>query len=224
MRIKTKRVATLIKATLFFLVMMVVFICFPVTHADDRGERGGVAFSFIGQVNNQAPNGVGNTSSQFGYLDSINGLDSVFTSSDPALQNEHTAMFTFNVDAVTVRKKLDGQISIGNREGTFTIYQVGDPSMTDFSSPETFKQGVSILTASLEQQVIADLTTAGFYVTNTLTVTGVQRFTVNDQQYRLAKMGQKFISTYSGRANTTGTALPSGFLAGFAVASNKIDN
>jgi hypothetical protein len=55
-------------------------------------------------VNNHAPNEVGNTSTQFGYLDNIKVLDSVFTSSDPILQNEHTAMFMVNVDAVIVRQ------------------------------------------------------------------------------------------------------------------------
>src|SRR4029077_402859 len=64
---------------------------------------GAVAFEIVGEVNNSAAGVVPATSEIFGYLSKVDGIDQVFTDSDPTHQNESTALITFDTDATTIR-------------------------------------------------------------------------------------------------------------------------
>ena len=110
-------------AFIAFLFLMGAFT--PVYPADKGGRRlttpiGDIAFEVVGQVTNPSPT----TSNQYGYLSLINGLsaEQIFTTANPAAQNETTALFTFFTDAVTERVIANGSLRIINRTGTTTVY------------------------------------------------------------------------------------------------------
>src|SRR6478672_2240660 len=95
---------------------------------------GDIAFEVVGQVTNPSPT----TSNQYGYLSLINGLSAaqIFTTPNPAAQNETTAPFTFFTDAVTERVIANGRLRIINRIGTTTIY-FDDPPNGNFANPDS---------------------------------------------------------------------------------------
>ena len=69
---------------------------------------------------------------------------------------------------------------------------------------------------SLRQQVILDLFENTFTTVNINTVTSVKAFDMNEQRFRLGKVGDQFRTFISGRGNTSGT--PAGFvIAGYTV-------
>ena len=69
---------------------------------------------------------------------------------------------------------------------------------------------------SLRQQVILDLSENTFTTVNINTVTSVNAFDMNEQRFRLGKVGDQFRTFISGGVNTTGT--PAGFvIAGYTV-------
>lgn len=53
---------------------------------------GQIAFELTGQVDNSGSPAPLGSSTQFGYLAFVNGIPSVYTDSNPANQNEHTAI------------------------------------------------------------------------------------------------------------------------------------
>jgi hypothetical protein len=73
---------------------------------------GAVALEIVGEVNNSAPGVVPATSEIFGYLSKVDGIDQVFTDSDPTHQNESTALITFDTDATTIRVTPHGPFRI----------------------------------------------------------------------------------------------------------------
>src|SRR5258708_32307978 len=128
---------------------------------------GAVAFEIVGEVNNSAPGVVPATSEIFGYLSKVDGIDQVFTDSDPTHQNESTALITFDTDATTIRVTPHGPFRIIDRDGTTTMYLNNGPS--HFSDPSTFRQGTPFQVSSFHQQVIVDTVESTFTVVNTNT-------------------------------------------------------
>jgi hypothetical protein len=205
-------------ASIFSIVLIAAST--PVYPLDEGGRRlrtplGDVAFEVVGQVTNPTPA----TSKQYGYLTLINGLgaDQIFTTADPAAQNEATALFTFFTDAVTERVIANGRLRIINRVGTTTIYFDDTPDGT-FANRDSFGDGTPILTLDYRQQVILDTgDDATFTVVNLLTVVSTESFEIGGQRFQLGKRGDHFRQFYSG-APPTGTPALNGVFAGYAVA------
>jgi hypothetical protein len=178
-----------------------------------KTPQGDIAVELVGQVQNipMTP-----TSNQYGYLSSVNGIDSVFASTP---HNETTALFTFFTVASTTQVINNGNLRIVNRTGTTTIYLDEAPN-GDFSDPSTFSDGTPILTMSLKQQVILDLVENTFTTVNVNTVMEASSFTVGDSKFRLGQAGDQFRTFISGRGNTTGT--PANFvIAGYVIPIEK---
>lgn len=203
----------------------------PIYPNDQGGRRlttpiGDIAFEVVGQVSNPSPT----TSKQYGYLSFINGLsaDQIFTTADPTMQNESTALFTFFTDATTERVIANGRLRIVNRVGTTTIYFDDTPDGT-FANRDSLRDGVPVLTLNYRQQVITDTGegipgipgTGTFTVMNLLTVSAVQTFEIGGDSYRLGKRRDQFRQFYSG-APPTGTPALNGVFAGYAVAIEPV--
>ncbi|CAN5548685.1 hypothetical protein BH20ACI3_BH20ACI3_38910 [soil metagenome] len=177
---------------------------------------GDIAFEVVGQVSNLSPT----ISKQYGYLTFINGLsaDQIFTTADPTMQNETTALFTFFTDATTERTIANGRLRIINRVGTTTIYFDDTPDGT-FADRDSFGDGVPVLTLNYRQQVITDTGEGGtFTVVNFLTVVSTESFELSGERLRLGKGRDHFRQFYSG-APPTGTPALNGVFAGYAVAT-----
>jgi hypothetical protein len=175
---------------------------------------GDIAFEVVGQVTNPSPN----TSNQYGYLSLINGLsaEQIFTTADPAAQNETTARFTFFTDAVTERVIVNGRLRIINRTGTTTIYFDDTPD-GNFANPDSFRNGSPVVVMDYRQQVILDTGEGGtFTVVNLLTIVSTEPLEIGGERFRLGKRGDDFRQFYSG-APPTGTPALNGVFAGYAV-------
>lgn len=181
---------------------------------------GDIAFEVVGQVSNLSPT----VSKQYGYLSLINGLTAgqIFTTADPTLQNETSALFTFFTDAVTERVINNGRLRIVNRVGTTTIYFDDTPDGT-FASRDSFANGIPVLTLNYRQQVILDTGEGTFTVVNLLTVVSRETFELGGERFRLGKRGDHFRQFYSG-APPTGTPALGGVFAGYAVAIEPADH
>jgi hypothetical protein len=175
--------------------------------------KGDIAFEVVGQVTNPSPT----TSNQYGYLSLINGLsaEQIFTTPNPAAQNETTAPFTFFTDAVTERVIANGRLRIINRIGTTTIY-FDDPPDGNFANPDSFRDGTPIVVMDHRQQVILDTGDGTFTVVNLLTIVSTKSFEIGGERFRLGKRGDHFRQFYSG-APPTGTPALNGVFAGYAV-------
>ena len=200
--------------------LMLIVASTPI-NAQEGGPRlttpvGDIAFEVVGQVSNPSAT----TSKQYGYVSFIKGLlaNQIFSTADPTLQNESTALFTFFTDATTERVISNGRLRIINRTGTTTIYYDDTPDGT-FSDRESFHDGVAVLTFDYRQQVVSDTGEGGtFTVANVLTVVSSESFQLGDEQLRLAKLRETFRQYYSG-APPTGTPALNGVFAGYAVAT-----
>jgi hypothetical protein len=109
----------------------------------------------------------------------------------------------------------NGDLRIVDRIGSTTIY-LDDVPNGDFTVPSTFADGTPVLTMSLRQQVILDLSENTFTTVNINTVTSVSAFDANGRRLRLGQVGDQFRTFISGRGNTTGTA------AGFVIAGHTV--
>ena len=209
------------------LILITAFVMAS-TVANANGTQGGrrlttpigdIAFEVVGQVSNLSPT----VSKQYGYLSHINGLSDseIFTSSNPTMQNETTALFTFITDAVTERVITNGRLRIVNRTGTTTIYYDDTPDGT-FADLESFRDGQAILTLNYRQQVILDTADSTFTVVNLLTVESAESFVLGNELLRLGKDRDHFRQFYSG-APPTGTPALNGVFAGYAVAIEPAD-
>jgi len=178
---------------------------------------GAVAFEIVGEVNNSAPGVIPATSEIFGYLSKVDGIDQVFTDSDPTHQNESTALITFDTDATTIRVTPHGPFRIIDRDGTTTMYLNNGPST--FSDPSTFRQGTPFQISSFHQQVIVDTVESTFTVVNTNTVASSSKFAIGGINYLLFKPGQNLRTALQGVLSTrnAGSPPPTGFFSGYAV-------
>jgi hypothetical protein len=173
-----------------------------------------IAYEFVGQFNNTPT-----TSQQFGYLSTVNGLASIFTSD--TTQNETTALLTFVTNATTDRVIVNGPFKIINRTGTTTIYLNTPPS--DFNNPSSFSQGTPVQVSSYKQQVILNGDTSSFVTVHINNITETHPFLLNGKTYQLGREGASFRTNYSGQVNTTGAA-PTGWFGGNAVGVRSEEN
>jgi hypothetical protein len=170
-----------------------------------------VAYELIGEFNN---NGAANQ--QYGYLSSVAGLDSVFSST--TTHDETTALFTLVTNATTVQVVSHGPFKVIDRTGTTTIYLNNGAS--DFSNPASFSQGTPVQVSNFRQQVILSTLTNTFVTIHNNTVTSVATFTLNGTAYRMGWWGRSYRTNYSGQVNTPGLS-PSGWFAGTAIGNDR---
>lgn len=189
--------------------------------ADDdalRIQTGHVVMEVVGEVNNLAatPDAPLGASQQFGYVSHLEGIDSVFADSNPANQNETTAVVTFFTEVKTTRVTPHGPFSIVIREGTTTFYRTAAPA--SFSSPTSFQSGEPILESTIRQQVIVDTVEKTFSVVNTNTITSTKRFDIGQDSVRIGARGDMIRTTLNGvlRARD-GVPPPTGHFAGSGV-------
>jgi hypothetical protein len=190
--------------------------------ADDelnlRIQTGHVIMEVIGEVNNFAatPDAPLGTSQQFGYVSRLEGVDNVFTDSNPANQNETTALFTFFTDVKTTRVTPHGPFSIVIREGTTTFYRNAAPA--NFASPGSFQSGEPIMQSTIHQQVILDTVEKTFAVVNTNTITSTEKFDLGESRIRIGVRGDMIRTTLNGVLRPRdGVPPPTGHFAGSGV-------
>jgi hypothetical protein len=158
---------------------------------------GDVPFEIVGQVLNSP--GPPATSLQFGYLSSIQGLEGIYTTTDPTLQNESTALFTFFNDSVTQRVIFRGGLRIINRVGITRIYFDDTPDGDLINpDPESFADGTLIQTSTFRHQVILDSTTNKFTTVFVNVVTDTRPFVFNGERVKLGKVNDRIRIWVSG--------------------------
>ena len=180
---------------------------------------GQVVLEVTGEVNNLAATGTEplGSSQQFGYLPYLRGVESVFTDTNPANQNETTAQFTFFTEVTTTRVTTHGPFSIVIREGITTLYRNTSPA--NFANPDSFRSGTPVMTSVIRQQVIVDTVEKTFTVENMNTITSTTAFDLDGQRLKIGKSGDGFRTTLQGVlfARSGGTPPPTGHFAGYAV-------
>jgi hypothetical protein len=184
-------------------------------------------FELVGQVKNAPPAGPGlpATSIQYGYLSSVKGLAKVFTTDDPAQQNEKTARFTFYNESVTRRVIHHGSLLIINREGTSTVYFNDSPN-GDLTTPnpDSFRSGKAILTTSWRHQVIFEPAplSGHFFVHFENTISSTESFEMDGQEFRIGKARDQFRIHLVGDPDPAGKV--NGKFAGYAVGLSSYEN
>ena len=176
-----------------------------------------VMFELIGQVKNSP--GTPPTSVQYGYLPYVRGLTTEQTFASGPVQNETTAFFTFYNDSHNVRVVTHGRWTIVTREGTSTIYYHDVPhgDLTT-PNPDSFRDGMPIMTSSWRHQVIFEPTPSGlFFVTFSNTITSSSSVNVGGETVRLGQAGDQFRIQLFGGVDPAG--LVNGKFAGNAIAA-----
>jgi hypothetical protein len=176
--------------------------------AKDTNGPNTISAELIGQVYNPSPA----VSAQYGYISYLKGLDTGAITSPGGTLSERSALLTFYSDTTTERVINNGPMRVIDRSGEATFYLNTTPG-GDFGHPETFRQGVAVMAASLRHQVVIDTLTGSFTAHFDCTVARNESFTLGGATYRLGKPGQHFEVTFSGHLNQQ--APPSGYMAGF---------
>lgn len=182
---------------------------------------GQIAFEVTGQVDNFGSPAPLGSSTQFGYLAFVNGIPSVYTDSNPANQNEHTAIFTFvtqvNTEQLTANAANGGPFTIIIRTGTMTVYLAS--SGADFTNPASFESDTPIQVSEIRQQVIVDTVEKTFTVENFNTITSASSFSLNGTKFKLGNVGEGFRTSLVGvlTARSGATPPPTGCFDGYAV-------
>lgn len=165
-----------------------------------------LGYELVGQVLNVSAS----QSLQYGYLNSVSGLDTVATGSSVS---ETTALLSFYNDTTTQQVINNGPIRIIDRTGTSTLY-FNASGGGDFNNPDSFRSGKPIQTCSLRHQVIIDTSTGYFTATFEMTVKSAPLFQVNGKAYRLGVPRKTYRWSVYGKLTQQGP--PSAQIAGFA--------
>jgi hypothetical protein len=169
-----------------------------------------LSLELVGQFQNSAPGVTPATHIHYGYLSYIRGL-SVFKS---APENETTALFTFSANAATPRVIADGPLRVVTRLGKLTIYR--DPSVdSDFTKPETFRDGTPVLVANFRQEVVTNTVTNSLTTFHQNTIVATRPFSAGGRSVQLGQVGGTFKTFLSGQGNMPGP--PSGYFGGYAI-------
>ena len=195
-------------------VFLFAIFALPLRAEDGRSgawPEDDVIFEVIGQVKN-----AGTASVQYGYLPYINGLtlDQTFAPGGP--QDERSALFTFYNEGTTIRTVVHGLWRVVTREGTSTIYYDQTPN-GDLATPkpETFRDGIPVVTSTWRHQVIFEPSPSGhFFVTFVHTITSSTPVMVNGDMIRLGKVGDQYKVSLVGGLDPAG--LVNGKFAGNA--------
>jgi hypothetical protein len=169
-----------------------------------------VGYEFVGQVLNPSAT----QSIQYGFLNSVAGLDTVATQSGAV--SEATALLTFYNDTTTQQVINNGPMRVIDRTGSSTIYfNAGGGG--DFSNADTFRAGTPVQTCTLRHQVVIDTSTGYFTASFELTIRSVGVFQVNGASYLLGRPGEVYHWSVYGKLTTQGP--PAAHIAGFASGS-----
>jgi hypothetical protein len=173
--------------------------------------QGKIAFEFVGQATNFAPTPSAPLGSahQYGFLTVVRGIDNVFSGSP---HNETTALFTFFNEATTTESITNGPLRIVDRNGTTTIYLNTAPA--SFTSPDSFRSGIPVLTSTLHQQAV-NTPDGTFTTVFANTVSSTSAFTISGATFRLGQTGQAFRAIVTGQSNATPP--PNAHFGGYAV-------
>jgi hypothetical protein len=185
---------TMLRNALLAAVVVVIFAV-PACTGSFAAAEGDREMELIGAVLNTGP-----SSAQYGYISFINGIPGIFAGSP---QNETTALLTFYSGTTTLRVTNNGPLRIVNREGTLTIY-LNDKPNGDFAKPDSFRDGLPVMVATLRHQVILDTVTNQFTTVFVNTITSSPGLTLAGRRYDFGKPGQVFRTTVSGRPSTSG--------------------
>ena len=177
--------------------------------AKDSAGPDTISVELIGQVYNPPSPPV---SAQYGYVSYIKGLDTSAITGPGGTLSERTALLTFYNHTTTERVLNNGSMRVIDRSGEATFYLDTTPD-GDFSHPETLRDGVAVMTATLRHQVVVDTLTGAFTAHFDCTVARNEPFSLGGATYRLGKPGQRFEVTFFGHLNQQ--APPSGYMAGF---------
>jgi hypothetical protein len=180
------------------------------TSAAGDGKRVDVSLELVGQTGG-APAGA---AIQFGYVAHLHGLP-IFNAGGS--EDEKTARLSFFADTTTLRVTNNGPLRIISRDGTFTLYS--DPSANgNFANPDSFRDGMPILVASLRQQVIINMLTGAFTALNVNRITSTTPFEAGSKEVRLGKVGHRFRTFLFGQVNASPP--PGAHIAGYTIPAN----
>ena len=167
-----------------------------------------LSLELVGEVTNTPAGASPATSAQFGYISYLLGLP-IFKG-EP--ENEATALFTFYIEANTVRVVSDGPLRVVTRVGTMTIYRNPSGNGT-FDDPSSFRQGTAVLVAPFRQQVVVDTLSSTFSTHNLDRITMTKPFPAANHALQLGVVGVRFETVLAGHLNMPGP--PSGYFAGY---------
>ncbi len=179
-------------------------------HAGETSAGTSLGYEFVGQVLNASTT----QSLQYGYLNSVPGLNAVSTTGGPV--SEANALLNFYNDTTTQQVINNGPIRVVDRTGTATIFFSGSGG-GDFTNPDTFRAGNPIQTCTLRHQVIIDTSSGYFTASFEMTITSVRVFQINGSGYVLGKPGEVYHWSVYGKLTQQGP--PSAQIAGFASGS-----
>jgi hypothetical protein len=166
-----------------------------------------IGYEVVGQVLNPSAQ----SSLQYGYLNLVPGLDRI-TTTPGGVVSELTALLTFFNDTTTERVINNGPVRVVDRTGTGAIY-FGSGS-SDFTNPNSFKNGTPVQNFTLRHQVVIDTSTGYFTTVFEITVTSAKPFQIDGKMYRLGHPGAVYRLNVSGML--TPQAPPSAYIAGVA--------
>ena len=151
---------------------------------------------------------------QYGYLNSVPGLDTVSATGDPI--SETNALLSFYNDTTTQQVINNGPIRMIDRTGSATIF-FNSSGGGDFTNPDTFRAGTPIQTCTLRHQVVIDTSTGYFTAHFEMTIKSVQVFQISGSGYALGRPGEVYQWSVYGKLTQQGP--PSAQIAGFAAGS-----
>jgi hypothetical protein len=189
------------------LIGMVAFVGRSVAAKDNDGPNT-ISAELIGQVYNPSPT----VSAQYGYVSYVKGLAASAITGPGGTLSERSALLTFYNHTTVERVLNNGPMRTIDRVGEATFYLNTTPA-GDFGHPETLRQGVEVMAASLRHQVVIDTMTGSFTAHFDCTIARNEPFILNGVTYRLGKPGDHFEITFFGHLNQQGP--PSGYMAGF---------
>jgi hypothetical protein len=189
------------RSRLYLAWAMILFI--PTTLSASDAVLG---YEFVGQVLNVSAS----QSLQYGYLNSVSGLETVAIGSSVS---ENTALLSFYNDTTTQQVINNGPIRIIDRTGTSTIY-FNTSGGGDFNNPDSFRSGKPIQACRLRHQVVIDTSAGYFTATFEMTVQSARSFQINGKAYRLDVRGKTYRWSVYGKLTQQGP--PSAQIAGFA--------
>jgi hypothetical protein len=167
-----------------------------------------LSLELVGQVINSPAGAVPVTSTQFGFVSYVLGIP-VFKS---APEDETTAVFTFSIDANTIRVLSNGPLRVVTRDGTFTVYR-NPRAGSSFENPASFRQGTAVLVAGFRQQVVIDTVAGTFSTRNLNRITASKPFPAGRNALQLGVVGARFVTMLTGHNNMPGP--PSAYFAGY---------
>jgi hypothetical protein len=179
---------------------------------------GGVnAVEYIGRIDQDGSNFV-----SYGYLTHISGLtDTLLFSGTIPFVNESNAYFTFYTTATLTARNVISGVFMLDAIGTTVYYYNATPGAS-YATPDSFKAGLPVMTATVRSQNILNVQAPNLGVATNFsefTQTGASPFTLNGQPYQIGRVGvlERLFST--GEGTRTDPIAPKSFtvVAGNAV-------